>query len=56
MSDFRRFCIGAFIGIGLEAAAINHGLAEPKMPVADALLIAAFTLGFAVVALLGRRA
>jgi hypothetical protein len=57
VSEFRIFCIAAFVGAGLFAASANHGLTYPELrhnPVA--MIACALFFGFAAVALFGRRA
>ena len=56
MSEFRKGCIGAFIGSGLYAAACNHGLIiEPVGTLGPMAFAGAYSFVLAV-ALFGRRA
>ena len=57
MSEFRIFCIMLFVGIGLGAAAQNHGLWHPPadMDAAGAILMSAFAIAAGAVAFFGRR-
>jgi hypothetical protein len=57
MSEFRLFCIGAFIGMALFAVADNHGLvvtaANHRNPLVMA--VSGFLLGCVAVGLLGKK-
>lgn len=56
MSEFRIFCVAAFIGSGLLAFAVNHGLASAAFKGRpDAILVMAFIFGCSAVALFGKR-
>jgi hypothetical protein len=56
MSELRLFCIGAFVGSGLFAAAMNRGLTAAPGTVWEQMLFMAFFAGCTVVALFGRKA
>ena len=56
MSDVRIFCIAWLVAAGLIAAADNHDWLGADRTSVEALMLTAFAVGCAAVALFGKRA